>query len=99
PMVAIPITNDQPGVAARVAWSGAGEVITLKDLTVSKLRSTIRRVLVMQSYRNNAVRLQKAMRTAGGVNRAADVIEQVIAAGQAVSVQIQASESFAMSNG
>ncbi|MEO0376017.1 MAG: glycosyltransferase, partial [Cyanobacteria bacterium P01_A01_bin.17] len=24
PMVAIPITNDQPGVAARVAWSGAG---------------------------------------------------------------------------
>ena len=30
PMVAIPIANDQPGVAARIAWTGAGAAIPLK---------------------------------------------------------------------
>ncbi len=29
PMVAIPIANDQPGIAARIAWAGAGEVVSL----------------------------------------------------------------------
>ena len=33
PMVAIPITNDQPGVAARIAWTGTGEVIPLEQAT------------------------------------------------------------------
>jgi MGT family glycosyltransferase len=32
PMVAIPVANDQPGVAARIAWSGCGEAIPLKKL-------------------------------------------------------------------
>ncbi|WLT39734.1 hypothetical protein NON20_10065 [Synechocystis sp. B12] len=26
PMVAIPIANDQPGVAARIAWAGVGNL-------------------------------------------------------------------------
>lgn len=81
PMVAIPITNDQPGVAARIAWTGTGEVISLKQLSVPKLRSAIRHVLVMESYKNNAVRLQGAICRAGGINRAIDVIEQVISTG------------------
>jgi UDP:flavonoid glycosyltransferase YjiC (YdhE family) len=34
PMVAIPITNDQPGVAARVRWTRSGEVVPLKKLNV-----------------------------------------------------------------
>lgn len=28
PMVAIPITNDQPGVAARSEWMGTGEMVS-----------------------------------------------------------------------
>ncbi len=27
PLVSIPITNEQPGIAARVAWTGTGEVV------------------------------------------------------------------------
>jgi len=34
PMVAIPITDDQPGVAARIAWTGVGELIKLSSLSV-----------------------------------------------------------------
>ena len=29
PIVAIPITNDQPGVATRIVYTGSGELITL----------------------------------------------------------------------
>ncbi|AFY65797.1 glycosyltransferase, MGT family [Geitlerinema sp. PCC 7407] len=78
PMVAIPITTDQPGMAARVKRVGAGEVVPLKKLSVSHLRTAIQQVLGDRAYRENAARLQTAIQAAGGVNYAADVIEQVI---------------------
>ncbi len=87
PMVAIPVTNDQPGVAARTAWSGAGEAIALKKLTVSKLRETIKRVLTEDSYKQNALKLQTAVRNAGGVKRAADIIEKAVTTRKPVIVQ------------
>lgn len=79
PMVAIPIANDQPGVAARIAWTGTGEVVSPKRLSVSKLRRAIEQVLTEGSYKKNALRLQEAIKRAGGVKKAADIIEQVIA--------------------
>jgi MGT family glycosyltransferase len=84
PMVAIPIANDQPGVAARVAWSGAGQLVPLSRLSVPKLRDAIQRVLTEESYKNNASRLQDAIARAGGVRRAADIVEQVISTGKPV---------------
>jgi hypothetical protein len=41
-------------------------------------------VLTEDSYKKNAFRLQEAIRQAGGVNRAADIIEQAISTGKAV---------------
>ena len=87
PMVAIPITNDQPGVAARIAWSGAGEVISLNHLSVPRLKNAIARVLKEESYKQNAMRLQEAIRRAGGVSRAGDIIEQAILTGKPVLTQ------------
>lgn len=87
PMVAIPIANDQPGVAARIAWTGTGEVVNLKRLSVSKLRSAIERVLSERSYKENALRLQAVIQQAGGVKRATDIIEQVVATGKPVNQQ------------
>ena len=84
PMVAIPITNDQPGVAARIAWTGTGECILPSRLNTSRLRSTIQTVLTQGSYKNNAVRLQHAIQQAGGTRRAVDIIEKAIATGQPV---------------
>ena len=83
-MVAIPITNDQPGVAARIAWTGTGEVIPLKKLSVEKLQKAIKRVLTEDSYKKNALRLQEAIKRAGGVSRAADIVEQVVHTGKPV---------------
>jgi zeaxanthin glucosyltransferase len=87
PMVAIPIANDQPGVAARIAWTGTGEVITLPKLTNSRLRAAVKRVLAEDSYKQNAVRLQTAIHRAGGVSRAADIVEQAAQTGQPVLAQ------------
>lgn len=84
PMVAIPVTNDQPGVASRIAWSGCGEAIPLKKATVSKLRGTIQKVLTNDSYKNNALRLQAAIKKAGGVSRAIDIVEQAVNTGKPV---------------
>lgn len=87
PMVAIPITSEQPGIAMRTAWSGAGEAIALKKLTVSKLRESIKQVLTEDSYKQNALKLQTAIRNAGGVKRAADIIEKAVTTRKPVIVQ------------
>lgn len=77
-MVAIPVANDQPGVAARIAWTGVGEMIPLKQLSVPKLRTAITKVLTEGAYREKAIALQQAIERSGGVSKAADIIEQVI---------------------
>jgi zeaxanthin glucosyltransferase len=87
PMVAIPITHEQPGVATRIAWTGTGEVIPLAKLSASRLHEAVKRVLTEDSYKQNAVRLQAAIRRAGGVSRAADIVEQVAQTGQPVLAQ------------
>jgi zeaxanthin glucosyltransferase len=79
PMVAIPIANDQPGVATRIVWSGVGEMIHLRHLTIDKLRSTICQILTQDSYKVEALRLQLAIQNSGGVTYAANVIESAIA--------------------
>lgn len=84
PIIGIPITNDQPGVAARIAWTGTGEFIPLQRLRVSNLQQGIQKVLAGESYKQNALRLQTAIRNAGGVARAADIIETVVSTGQPV---------------
>ncbi|WP_298905787.1 glycosyltransferase [uncultured Nostoc sp.] len=84
PMVAIPVANDQPGIAARVAWAGAGEAVPLSRVNVPKLRAAIQKVLTEDSYKQNALRLQEAIQKAGGVSRAIDIVEQVVATGKPV---------------
>ena len=73
-MVAIPISMDQPGVAARIAWTGTGEVMPLSRLSSFKLRETVTKVLTQESYKINAVRLQQALHDAGGVSRTVNII-------------------------
>ena len=84
PMVSMPVTNDQPGVGTRLAWVGAGEVIPLARLEVSRLRTAIHHVLTQASYKENALRLQTAIHQTGGVRYAADVVEKVALTGKAV---------------
>ena len=74
PLIAIPITNEQPGIATRIVRTGAGELVPLKQLTVDRLNRTISRVLSDVSYRTQAQRMQSIVQQSGGVNRAVDLI-------------------------
>ena len=84
PMVAIPITNDQPGVAARIAWSGTGLVVPPSRANARTLRKAITRVLAEPSFTAQAARLRDAIARAGGVSKAADVVERLLETGQPV---------------
>lgn len=86
PMVAIPITNDQPGVGTRLAWTGAGEVVPLSRLSVRNLRAAIQQVLHHDSYYSAAARLQQSIYRSGGVKQAANIIEQAITTSPAIRI-------------
>jgi zeaxanthin glucosyltransferase len=75
PLVAIPLGNDQPGVAARIAYRNAGVVVPLGKLSVHRLRAAVGAVLTSDRYRSAARGLQAAIREADGLNRATDLIE------------------------
>ncbi|KAI0560453.1 glycosyl transferase family 1 [Gracilaria domingensis] len=77
PMVVIPIANDQPGVAARVAVGGLGVSIHPKRVNVDVLRSSIKDVLVDSRYREQAEKVRMEVEEAGGVRKAADIAEIV----------------------
>jgi MGT family glycosyltransferase len=81
PMVVLPVTYDQPGVGARVEWSGAGRSIPVGRLTVDRLRDAVRLVLGNPDYRQRAGRIQSSIEAAGGLNRAADLIEEAFGTG------------------
>ncbi len=78
PLVALPLGNDQPGVAARVAARGAGVVIPQRKLTAAKLRAAVNAVLHTPNYRQSAAALKRAMANADGLNRAAEIIQQAL---------------------
>lgn len=87
PLVAIPVTNEQPGIAARVAWIGAGEVIAHQQVTPQALRAVVVRVRSNQSYRTAAERVRDAIQAAGGAPRAAELIEQRLGLGTCKDVE------------
>jgi MGT family glycosyltransferase len=75
PMVAIPVTNDQPGVAARIRYTQTGEVVPLDQLTAESLRAAVTKVLSNSSYRERAQTLQKAIAAERPLIHACEVIE------------------------
>jgi UDP:flavonoid glycosyltransferase YjiC (YdhE family) len=79
-MVAIPVGFDQPGVAARLAYHGAGEFVEVPQLTADRLSELIRKVKENPSYREKARYFQKAIARTRGLDVAADVIERAVGA-------------------
>jgi UDP:flavonoid glycosyltransferase YjiC (YdhE family) len=75
-MVAIPITNDQPGVARRLEWLGVAEVVLPRHSTAPRLRQAVERVLGDPGYRARARQRAAEITSLDGVGRAADIVEE-----------------------
>ncbi len=50
PMVLVPLTYEQPAIAARVVRIGAGEILPLSNVSPSRLRTEIRKITAIDSY-------------------------------------------------
>jgi MGT family glycosyltransferase len=85
PVVAIPITNDQGGVATRIEYCGIGEMILPDQLKKpGTLRSAVGRVMKEPSYKSNVFRIHEAVRAAGGAERAAEIVIRAVSTGRPV---------------
>jgi MGT family glycosyltransferase len=78
PQVAVPITFDQPGVAARIAHRQTGVETSLDKLTPGHLSELLDEVLINSTYRANAQKLQRKIVEANGLSMAADVVEEAL---------------------
>ena len=82
PMICIPITHDQPQVAARMQRAGVAEAIPVKKLTQERLITALHKILNTPSYTQRALELKDKLCKAGGVERAADIIETTVRYGE-----------------
>jgi zeaxanthin glucosyltransferase len=78
PQLAIPITNDQPGVAARIADKRTGVVTSFDQLNASHLSTLLGEVLKNPAYRAKAGKLQQAIAETNGLSLAADLLEKAL---------------------
>lgn len=83
PMVCLPVTNDQPGVGARIQWSGTGQTIPVGKISVARLRAAIEEVLTNPRYGTRARALQSSIAAGNGLERAAELVEQACGLGPA----------------
>jgi MGT family glycosyltransferase len=78
PLVAIPICDDQPGVAARIQQSGAGTILSRRRLSPASLAEAVEQVLFEPRFKAAAGRMRAALTEEAGAPRAADIIERLL---------------------
>ncbi len=80
PMVVMPLAFEQPGIAARVAKSGAGKALA-RWTGPGSLAKALAGLAGDPGYRARAMELREEIAAAGGADRAADLIENVLGVG------------------
>ena len=74
PLIIIPLSSDQMGNAIRVQDSGAGIMLDRDKITAEVVRESVQSV-TSGNYRKEAERLRTLFLRAGGVERAAELVE------------------------
>jgi zeaxanthin glucosyltransferase len=85
PMVAIPIGNDQPGVAARLAAKGVAIVLRRRSLTPAKVENAVRMILENDRYARAVTALRDSIGQIDGAALAAQLIEEKLSLQPSVS--------------
>lgn len=80
PMLALPIAFDQPGVAARIEHAGVGLRLNHRLASSRRIAAALERLLSEADFSQRSKQLGEELRRAGGVARAAALIEAAITA-------------------
>ena len=75
PVIVVPVTNDHGDDAARVEYFGLGVSISPNDLNASILTESLLKITSTDSYHQAIARLKKMYSFAGGVDKAAELVE------------------------
>jgi zeaxanthin glucosyltransferase len=78
PLVAVPITYEQPSIARRVEWHACGESISLPQLNLGRLRARLASVMRTPRYRGAAARMRAAISASGGVEKTTVLVESAV---------------------
>jgi zeaxanthin glucosyltransferase len=77
PMLALPLAFDQPGVAARIEWHGVGRRAS-RFSRIHQLENHLQHLLDDDRYAQRISTIQSQLQSAGGSERAADIVEQAL---------------------
>jgi UDP:flavonoid glycosyltransferase YjiC (YdhE family) len=77
-MIVIPKSFDQPAVAARLEWLGVAEVLPAEGLSAKQICVALAKMSNDPRYRKSAKEVQAKILSARGLERAADVIEELL---------------------
>ena len=75
-MIALPITNDQPGVAARIAEKKIGVVLSSDHASPLNFVAAINQVLGDSAFRDNVRRMQETIHRIDGLSTATGILEK-----------------------
>lgn len=79
PMLALPITLDQPAVAACLERLGIAEVLSIESCSAQQIRAALVKLQSDPHYRDAAQKLQAQICSLCGLDRAANIIEEALA--------------------
>lgn len=82
PMVALPIASEQPGIAIRIEYLGAGKVLPIANLDPALLHSTIQTVLSDPSYVQAAKSAAHEIGKLKPIPDAVRIVEEILASRQ-----------------
>ncbi len=78
PMLCLPVTNDQPGVAKRIQWLGMGECLPVSQVTTSRLNHLLTKMLQSPAYAEKTRHFQQIIVQQDGLNLAVEIIEKAL---------------------
>jgi len=78
PLLVAPIRDDQFVVASQVENAGAGIKMNFRRARAPKISSAVDRIFTEPSFRTAAQRIRASLMNAGGGQRGADLLEQLL---------------------
>lgn len=95
PMLCLPVTNDQPGVAKRVEYLGNGTCLPVRQVTPARLKQQLTRMLSDESFQTKATQLADRLTAVDGPEMAAQLIERALLSKQPVPNPAHAAKTAA----